>query len=267
MSDVNEVLKTVLGYQKSAYLFYINQLPLEEREALLKPIYKDMTRDLLKLDKFINYGKFNYPLWESLEECVDRRIPKIHSHADLNLEDYLIGLNQRNRLAWSCINLNEFFSFAKDKKILDFGCGGCFYADIFSSMAQSVHCYDKPDVMEFIRANIILRKDKCFLREDIELFNYEAFDIIWVSEVIHGKSKEEIRSLLRWLSMYLQPDGMIIINELLPDTPLSELFDIQMAIHTKGGKLYKPTEVYELFKEVKLEKKSDYHVVLGGDIA
>lgn len=259
-----EVFEKILGYQKSALMFYISQKPIEEQEILYKKFFKGISKELMELNRFISYNQFCYPYWNNISECIDHRHPKIKGHADLNLEDYLIGLNQRNRLAWRNVK-PSFFNFVEDKVVLDFGCGGCFYTDIFSSMAKKVFAYDKPEVASFIK-DVLLLRDGVVDIMDSSGFDNHTFDVIWVSEVIHGKSLQETKSLLKMLSTFLNKDGILIVNELLPGTPLSELFDIQMRIHTPGGKLYEIDEIKRLFKRVTLDIIGPYHQLIGGEL-
>lgn len=266
MNNSKEIFSLIQGYQKSALLFSINSLPDNERLMQLMRYYPNEYLELSNLDKFINYHTFNYDLWKSIGYSMKTNIPVVKSHSDLNLEDYLIGLNQRNRLAWKDCDYQDIFGFVKDKTVLDFGCGGCFYSDIFSSMANKVYCYDKPDVISFVKEKIILREDKCSVIDDLEFLSYTNVDIIWISEVIHGKGIDEVKDLLHFLKGYLKEGGIIVINELHPNTPLGELFDLQMKLHTKNGKLYKCDEIIKLFNKITLVKMSKYHLIIGGEV-
>ena len=266
MTNLDKVFSIIQGYQESALLHSIvNNAPYDKRQELLKQYFPGLEKEINSLCRFISYHEFNYDLWKDIGDCLEGNNPKIHGHEDLDLSDYLFGLNQRNRLCWAGVNWEKYFDFCKDKVVLDFGCGGGFYSDLISSVAKKVFCLDKPEVINHIKDKIKLREDNCKLITDIDEIQ-EPLDVVWVSEVMHGKKPIDIHNILLYTSEMMPDTGLTVINELLPNTPLGKLFDVQMKIHTNGGKLYTMDEVTQFMPEISMIKTTNYHWTIGGKV-
>ncbi len=269
--DKDKVCQSILGYRDTALLGYIfaeNTEFTSEKLALLKRYWPVESQELFKLSHYIQYQIGNVMSWLQLQGRYESGKPYINVHIDKPgmLKNYILGLTERNRLIWKDENMEEILSFAQGKKVLDYGYGGGFYADYFCKIAEEVCGIEQHDVADYVN-NYIILPDK-FKDITLDDKNYKQyFDVIFISEVLHGDSPEEIMGMMEYIKPMLKPGGMLVVNELWQDTVLGKLFDIQMKLHTKGGRLYSPEELGHIIgypKGFVTERGFKYHFMLKG---
>lgn len=243
-----ELLQQILGYRN---------LPI-----MLSRCKQNVTYS--KLEHYLRYQMFNYQLYSRLPEHKESGKPLISGHQDLPLRDYILGMNERNRLIWEGYDMSEVLKFAIGKKVLDFGYGGGYYTDWFCHLCTEVYGIERPDVYAFVEANIVLP-------ENFHPFpcieNIPSVDVIWVSEVFHGKSENEINAMVGDFRVYFKKGVKLYINELRPDTVLSQYFTQHMQLHTPEGKLYTPADFARLigWKDISY-KEYPFHYIIGGEL-
>lgn len=182
---------------------------------------------------------------------------------------------------WDAIALCKVYDFSKHKKMIDLGGGPAVFSiqivKHFSNISALV--IDTEPVCrianEYIqRFNIrdrITTQALDFTKSDLP----KGFDIIFMSHIIVGMSKQKNISLLRKAYTSLPEGGTIMINEwLLNDDKtgpkLSALMGLNMILETSEGKSYSFVEIYEMLTEagfVGIEKtpilSSPGHLILG----
>ena len=75
-----------------------------------------------------------------------------------------------------------------------------------------------------------------------------TYQVVFLSNIIHGESPEDNRRLMAKLSHCLEPGGRVIIKDhILDDSltspPVGALFSLQMLLTTEKGRCYSFTEV------------------------
>ncbi len=269
--DKDKVLQSILGYRDTALLGYIfaeNTEFTSEKLALLKRYWPVESHELFKLSHYIQYQVGNVMKWLQLQGIYEsgKPIVNVHTHTPEMLNNYILGLTERNRLIWKDEDMDEVLSFAQGKKVLDYGYGGGFYTSYFCKIAEEVCGIEQPDVAEYVNDYIML--PDTFKDISLDVPDYEQyFDVIFISEVLHGDSPEEIMGMLEWIKVMLKPGGLLVVNELWQDTVLGKLFDIQMKLHTTGGRLYSPQELGNIIgypKGFVTERGFKYHYMLKG---
>jgi ubiquinone/menaquinone biosynthesis C-methylase UbiE len=83
----------------------------------------------------------------------------------------------------------------------------------------------------------------------------KGYDLIYVSNVIHALSKDEIRRLLIKVRRALVPGGAVMIKDFLLNRdlvhpPFASLFAINMLVNTPGGRAYGYDETRALLKRL-----------------
>ncbi len=82
----------------------------------------------------------------------------------------------------------------------------------------------------------------------------EKFDVVWLSQVLHGESPEEAARLVHKAVRSLEPGGMILIHEfILNDTmdgPLfPALFSLNMLVNTPHGQAYSQGQLTQMLED------------------
>ena len=83
----------------------------------------------------------------------------------------------------------------------------------------------------------------------------EAFDVVWLSHILHSDGPEACRALLKKAVAALEPGGRIMIHDFLLDDDLAgplfpALFSLNMAVGTDEGRAYSAAQIAELLGEL-----------------
>ncbi len=237
MEFKDKIIGYIEGYK---HLHFINHCLVNKDYGRLRDVYSISESDILKtLPYYVKYQLDDYYYYTKISDVI-RLGPLVGGHRDLDLEAYVKGLYERNKLVWYREPVT-IFDFMSGKKVLDFGCGGGFYTEIFRDLNCEVAPYDRPDIAKVANK---WKPDLKVVSIEFEelLVSMKIFDVIWLSEVLHGKSLKARTELLLTLISNMKKGSIIVINELRPDTPLSKMFDYQMKIHCKG-QLLKPMDI------------------------
>lgn len=208
-----------------------------------------------RMPHFIEYQFNNMVKWTGLDNIIERRAEPKSAHENPgNLENYVRGLVERNEYAWSDHALAEALLFAKGKRVLDFGCGGGFYARAMCKTASEVYAYDRDPVIQIMN-QWYKKPGNLVSLSDLPAGISEFFDAIWISEVLHGKNPSECAILLQDLKKMLKKDGILCINELQPGVPEAAHFEYNMLINGRSGKVYSVFEMVEILRPLGFRPK------------
>ncbi len=255
-----EVVSYVEGYKHLNFIRYC----LRYNPMRLEAVYgKELTGILKTLHHYVRYQMNDYYLYTRIGEAINSG-PLVVDHGSLDLEAYVKGIYERNKLVWYGVDYECVFDFLVQKDVLDFGCGGGFYTEIFKELDCRVLSYDKPDIADLTNK----------WKPEIQVVSppFEAllplvkeFDVVWISEVLHGKSLEGRTTLTGKIVSNMKKGGLYVINELKPDTPLSMIFDYQMKIHG-DGKLLRPIDMIVEMERFNVKyvdsMNTEYHTML-----
>jgi len=223
---MDKIISMVEGYK---YLHFIDYCLTHKKYQLLEDTLGYTVTQLLKrIPNYIKYQLQDYELYKQIGKVIETGEPLLISPHDIDLTAYVKGLDERNQLVWREFNTLEFFNFMDGLKVIDFGCGSGFYSEIFMDVGATCYMYDRPDIAK------VVKDYKPHLTVHTELPTIAEYDVIWLSEVLHGKSAKDRERLLNSLVSSMQKGGKLAVNELKMYTSLSRMFEWQMRIHCKG---------------------------------
>jgi len=269
--EVDKVIQAVEGYRNIYMLLYIMTIANEDKKQdLLQKYYPHLHRVLGDIPNYIKYQRQDaVTLWPSLAATMEYNLPLIAKPHNIDIEAYVRGLFERNTLVWQDQDWRKYLDFINPgKQVLDYGCGSGFYMTMFRQLTEcnlDVWGYDRPEIVEVAK---VLHEG---LGSNLWAFIMDSkptakYDIVWLSEVVHGKDADGIKELMADVKPLVKEDGLVVIQELLPGTALSNLFDVQMKIHCKG-KLIEPEDLpNECGIKPKWFRYSEYHYCIGGTI-
>lgn len=137
------------------------------------------------------------------------------------------------------------------RKALDLGGGPGTYSMGMAKKGASVVLFDRPETLK-ISKDIIKKagaKNISFMAGDFVCDDIgKGYDLIFISQVLHSCSEDEIRRLFRKCIDALNTKGRIVIQEFFIDDSMthplqSALFSINMLVNTPAGRCYSPAEI------------------------
>lgn len=262
----NKIFEKILGYRSTAYLGYVMSQPLEKRKALLTSQWPAEAKDLLKLSHYIKYQFSNYSAWKELHN-MEQDGPLLDAHQPELMIDYILGLVERNEFIWKDHNLRHVFDFIEDRSVIDYGYGGGWYSRQFCKIAKKVFGIERKEVADYVLNCKPSMPDNFKDISVTQLYKLQV-GVIWISEVFHGDGGLQILNTIDMLSTALKPGGILVVNELKKNTILGDLFNCQMKLHTKSGRLYSREELLEIipFKRLTVDADYPYHFMIGGEL-
>lgn len=205
----------------------------------------------------------------------------------------------RQKLFFSDTEINHLFIWAMDdfsrerapevlknldlkgvKNMLDVGSGPATYPITFAKAFPQlrVTAFDLPMATKIANENIarhgmqerVKAQAGDFLKDDLG----RDYDMVFISNIIHGYSEEESRALIKKALSALKPGGRIIIHDFFLEEDMTTpahaaLFSVLMLVVTPHGRSYNHKEVSEWlrgagFQEITLRKASEISGLLIG---
>jgi len=151
------------------------------------------------------------------------------------------------------------------KKLLDIGSGPGNYPIYLCRQFPEIHAtiFDLPETLKITRQFI----QQAGLHERITLIpgDYRTdaipgrYDVIFMSNVIHGESFEQNERLIGNVAANLEPGGKIVIKDHILDRsraypPVGAIFSLLMLLTTQSGRCYKFEEVKAWLEKAGLKR-------------
>jgi len=247
------MLKCLLGYYRSEEVgtnlygeTYKNNC-LREFVHSVCPDLAMQRIDFEEIDKLMQNFKhtFDYvmkedlPAWESGEKFYNKKVPVLkHSH---DMQDLGLYINSMTEIAMNLPFSVPYPAKFEDASILDFGAGNLNFLPHFEKL--KVKRYIALDRMEILFGSTVVRATtdtSVFSTGNKDNLPDEQIDILWISNVIHGKKdyytfiREEIHPLVCKYKI-----KCVIINDLAWSTNMAIGFNIQMKLKCGGMGLIK----------------------------
>ncbi len=142
----------------------------------------------------------------------------------------------------------------RHRRMLDLGGGAGTYAITFCRRHPRLQAtvFELPAVARVARRIVAERglEDRVrvvegdFLADPIA----GAYDLVFMSHVLHGNGPEENRALVRKVAGCLEPGGRIVVQDVLMDEGVTRprygaIFAVNILLHTGGGRCYSRREI------------------------
>ncbi|MEO9321524.1 MAG: methyltransferase [Nitrososphaera sp.] len=207
-----------------------------------------------KIRNWTAHHKNLFRSWASLSESIRTDAPILKNTHDLNVASYAYGLMELYLLQYR--KLQDVVNLRGKIKLLDVG-GGLGHYTILAAI-------DNPS----LNATIIDRTEIALLtRKVIKEYHLEQrisvipgdlllskwpndFNVALISNVLHGKSRNEARQLASKTFDALHRNGKIIINEWIKGSQMANLFDLNMLICTRDGHVWNKHQLRDLVLSV-----------------
>ena len=195
-----------------------------------------------------------------------RRPDKINERGEKWLDAFIGAMHYR--AYQSAAGIVSQIDLNNVKRVLDLGGGSGAYSMAFVKAAKGITAtvFDLPKVVPLTQKYI--KKEKLSKKIDTYAGDYlyddfpVAYDLIFISAVIHINSPEENNAIIGKCFKSLNPGGLIIIQDHIMNegrtTPVpGAIFAINMLVGTQHGDTYTEKEIRGWFREnkIKFEKR------------
>jgi SAM-dependent methyltransferase len=204
--------------------------------------------------------------WSILDQAVKTGSPVRQRASYSNdewRENFLMGMF--NIAMGSAPQVAKEIDLSERKHLLDLGGGPGTYAIHFclSNPQLKATVYDLSTTKPFAERTIknfglegrVAFMGGDYLEKDIE----GAFDVAWLSQILHGEGPEECRRMIQKTVKVLEPGGLIVIHDFIlentMDGPLfPALFSLNMLLGTTEGQSYSEKQITEMLSEAGVEE-------------
>ncbi|MDR3154946.1 MAG: SAM-dependent methyltransferase [Deltaproteobacteria bacterium] len=213
------------------------------------------------------------PNWIQLARCVRQgtdaaSLPPLSEEEEKKLEEarhrhFILAMY--NVAALQADSVAAALDLSRAERLLDLGGGPGTYAAYFCARNPRLRAvvFDRP-VSEEIALDII---GKLGVRERVSFQGGDflrsrlpgGFDVVWLSQVLHGESRDGAALLVKKAFDSARPGGRVVIQEFVLDNdrrgPLGPaLFSLNMLVQTPGGAAYSYSEIEEMLNEAGIGK-------------
>lgn len=158
-------------------------------------------------------------------------------------------------------------------RLLDLGGGPGTYAVFFckANPGLAATIYDRPTTETFARGVVkrfglegrINFAGGNFLEDPLP----EGYDVVWISQILHGDSPEDAAKLVRKAGKLLPPGGLLVIQDFVLENDRSgpvhpALFGLNMLVGTDGGQVYTWREIETMMRDAGAESVSRLEIDL-----
>jgi SAM-dependent methyltransferase/predicted transcriptional regulator len=214
------------------------------------------------------------PGWTNLSRCVvkgtnARSLPPLteaeRGEAEASRHRHFI-LAMYNVATLQAEGIASALDLSGAKRLLDLGGGPGTYAGYFCAKNPGLEAvvFDQP-ISEEVALSIL---DKLGVRDRVSFQGGDfltsplpgGFDLVWLSQVIHGEGPERARQLVKRGVEAARPGGRVAIQEFVLDDdrkgPIGPaLFTLNMLVQTpSGGAAYSYSEIVGMLKDAGIEK-------------
>jgi SAM-dependent methyltransferase len=224
------------------------------------------------------------PSWSRLGEAVKSGKPVRRSSVvqdDQARENFLMGMfNLAMALAPRIV---PHIDLAGRRRLLDLGGGSGTYAIHFCRHNPELRAtvFDLPGSRPYAEKTI--RRFGMSERVDFHAGDYRvdalpgAFDVAWLSHILHGEGPETAARILIKAAASLEPGGVLIVHEFILDDTLDRplfpaLFSLNMLLGTEAGQAYGEGQLREMMEaagvrriaRIGIDSPNESSLLMGG---
>jgi hypothetical protein len=210
------------------------------------------------LGGMIRFDAALWNCWEKLSEAIRSgkpvRTPDMYQSDRHETETFISAMDSLVKARGDPEALTTALDWSKVTTLLDVGAGPATYPIALCHRFSNIHAtiFDLPGTLRLTERYV----SEANLLERIDLISgdYRSeripgnYDIIFLSNIIHGESTEKNAALMKKLAMNLNPAGQIVIKDHILDEsraypPVGAIFSLLMLLTTDGGRCYSFAEI------------------------
>jgi hypothetical protein len=210
------------------------------------------------LGGMIRFDASLWGCWEKLPEAIRSgkpvRRPDMYQGDPCETAVFISAMDSLVKSRGDPEALAAALDWSKVKMLLDVGAGPATYPIALCRRFPNIHAtiVDLPGTLRLTEEYV--REAELPVRIEIISGDYRSdpvpgnYDVIFLSNIIHGESTEKNAALLKKLALNLNPGGQIVIKDhILDDSrahpPVGAVFSLLMLLTTDGGRCYSFAEI------------------------
>ena len=255
-----------LGLEPKATELLVNALAamgLLEKERETFSLTEAARRYLLKssgeyLGGMIRFDASLWSCWEKLPEAIRSgkpvRRPDMYQSDRHETETFIGAMDSLVKARGDPEALVAALDWTHVTTFLDVGAGPATYPIDLCRRFSNIHAtiFDLPGTLRLTERYV--REANLLGRIDLIPGDYRSeripgnYDIIFLSNIIHGESTEKNAALMKKLAVNLNPAGLIVVKDHILDEsrahpPVGAIFSLLMLLTTDGGRCYSFAEI------------------------
>ncbi len=210
------------------------------------------------LGGMIGFEAMLWSSWEQLPAAIRTgqpvRAANMYQTDSKETEIFINAMDSLVKARGDCGPIANAFDWAKITTLLDVGSGPATYPIALCQRFPALHVtvFDLPATLKITSRFV----SEAGLAERIELVpgDYREdqipgrYDVIFLSNIIHGENYRRNEALIKKLAANLEPSGrMVIKDHILDDSranpPVGAIFSLLMLLTTDGGRCYSFAEI------------------------
>jgi len=217
----------------------------------------------------IRFDSSLWSCWEKLPEAIRSgqpvRPPNMYQDDYAETEIFINAMDSLVKARGDAEVLANAIDWSNMIKLLDVGSGPATYPIALCERFPKLHAaiFDLPGTLTITERYV----REAGMAERVRLIagDYRkepipgAYDVIFLSNIIHGEGFENNRSLIRKLVSNLEPSGQIVVKDhILDDSratpPVGAIFSLLMLLTTESGRCYSFSEIKSWMEEAGLSQ-------------
>ena len=220
------------------------------------------------LGGMIRFEASLWSCWEKLPEALRSgkpvRMPDMYQSDPNETEIFISAMDSLVRARGDPAALAAALDWHRVNTLLDIGAGPATYPIALCQKFPNLHAtiFDLPATLRLTEQYV--REAKLPGRIELIPGDYrsnsvpENYDVIFLSNIIHGESPETNAALVKKLALNLNPAGRIVIKDhILDETrarpPVGAIFSLLMLLTTDGGRCYSFSEIRSWLEDAGLK--------------
>jgi SAM-dependent methyltransferase len=215
---------------------------------------------------------FDASLWSCWERLADSvrtgkpaRSPDMYQEDRRETETFINAMDSLVRARGDAEMLTRILDWRQVVTVLDIGSGPATYPIALCRRYPHLHAtvFDLPGTLEITRRYV--RSAGLEKRIELTAGDYHTdtiagrYDVVFLSNVIHGEGHQENNRLMGKLATHLNPAGRLIIKDHILDEsgahpPVGAIFALLMLLTTDAGRCYTFGEVKSWLEEAGISK-------------
>ena len=217
----------------------------------------------------IRFDSSLWSCWEKLPEAIRSgqpvRPPNMYQDDYAETEIFINAMDSLVKARGDAEVLANAIDWSNMIELLDIGSGPATYPIALCERFPKLHAaiFDLPGTLTITERYV----REAGMAERVRLIagDYRkepipgAYDVIFLSNIIHGEGFENNRSLIRKLVSNLEPSGQIVVKDhILDDSrttpPVGAIFSLLMLLTTESGRCYSFSEIKSWMEQAGLSR-------------
>jgi SAM-dependent methyltransferase len=206
----------------------------------------------------IRFESSLWTCWEKLPEAIRSgqpvRPPNMYQDDPAETEIFINAMDSLVKARGDALVMANAIDWSGIAELLDVGSGPATYPIAFCKRFAGlrVTIFDLPGTLavteRYVREAAMAERIRLIAGDYRKEPIPGAYNVIFLSNIIHGESLENNRSLIRKLVSNLKPGGQIVVKDhILDDSrttpPVGAIFSLLMLLTTESGRCYSFSEI------------------------